>query len=800
MLADIRYALRGIRRSPLFAASVAATIGLGLGILCSAFTVLDAWILRPVDLPDAQALYALSWDTATVARHRFSLDDVEDLRSAAPNLAGVTAGQEATVMVNDVPMAGLLVTGNYFDVLGARPAMGRLLNHADAPAPGEHPVVVLSDAAWRVRYGADPAIVGKQITLGRERFDVVGVTPPGFGLPGQDGVAFWTPLTMSRAFLPSDPWADRSAASLFLVIRLGAGGTESRIRAWLDVWLHQRFPAASDSAPVAVRVESQATRIPLNPAGRTLLVLLTSVFSLVLLVACANVTNLLLARALGRQRELAVRLSLGATRWRVARQLTTESLALALPAAAVGLAMTIATGWALPQLIAATVPPGLTPLEPMMVPIEPNLRGLTLLCIAAVLSAVLVTLAPALRVTRANLVRASKGESALDTRRSRLRTGLVAMQIGACVLFIIGAMGLIDESRRLANPDPGLRYEHVSSVRIAPELRAAVASRLRADPAVERVAAAWRPPLVAPLRGIGFVASGTRIEQNAGFMVVSPEYFPLFDIRIVGGRNFTELEADENAPLVLVSEATARTFWPGLDPIGQTLDLVPPRARVSERRPAHTSVRVIGVVKDVVNGPLITGIDPTCVYFATGLRSPGELSVIVRGGTTVSGLKDSITEAVNAIQPDAPIQITALRDFVGFIAWAFQAFSATASILGIVGLVLAFSGTYAVVAFLVTQRTREFGIRMALGATVRQIVQAMLGETLRTASIGLAAGLGVSLALGRAFSRTIPIIPAFSAGPYAVGTTIVVAATIVAALLPSLRTARIDPSKALRVE
>jgi ABC-type antimicrobial peptide transport system permease subunit len=176
------------------------------------------------------------------------------------------------------------------------------------------------------------------------------------------------------------------------------------------------------------------------------------------------------------------------------------------------------------------------------------------------------------------------------------------------------------------------------------------------------------------------------------------------------------------------------------------------------------------------------------------------LSVLVRGGTTGSPLKDAIADAVTTIQPDAPVQILALRDFVGFIAWAFQAFSATASILGIVGLVLAFSGTYAVVAFLVTQRTREFGIRMALGATVRQIVQAMLREMLGTASIGLAAGLAVALALGRAFSGTIPIIPAFSPGPYAIGTFIVVAATLVAALLPSLRAARIDPSKALRVD
>jgi ABC-type antimicrobial peptide transport system permease subunit len=302
------------------------------------------------------------------------------------------------------------------------------------------------------------------------------------------------------------------------------------------------------------------------------------------------------------------------------------------------------------------------------------------------------------------------------------------------------------------------------------------------------------------LRTIGIVASETRLEQNVGFMVVSPEYFPMFEIRILKGRAFTALEADEEAPVVLVSEATSRRLWPGLDPIGQTLDLVPSRVQRPGRLPNHSRVRVIGVTTDVVSGTLISGIDPTCVYFATGFRSPGDLSMLVRSRTNAATVKASVTAAVDAIEPDAPFQIFAIREVVGIIAWTFGAFSVAASLLGIVGLLLAFSGTYAVVAFLVTQRTREFGIRMALGATVRQIVSGMLSETLRTASIGLAGGLAIALALARTFSATIPIVPPFSLPPYLTGLAIVLTATIVAALLPSLRAARIDPSAALRVE
>lgn len=792
---DVRYAIRGVWRSPLFAASVAATIGLGLGILCSAFTILNTYLLRPIDLPDPHQLYSLSWDTETTQRRRLTLADFDDVRRDAPPFSSLVAGREVLVMQDEAPLVGLLVTGNYFQALGGRPALGRWISPADTTAPGSAPVVVLSDGAWRARYGADPAIVGKAITLGRQRFDVVGVAPPGFGLRGEARMAFWAPLTMASAF----PGTDLSAPALLVVGRLREGATDTQAAAWFDVWLRQRFTAGSDAAPTAVRVEFQGSRMAWNALTVTLLALLGAAFSLVLLVACANVTNLLLARALARQREIGVRFSLGASRWRVARQLTIESLVLAVPAAAVGLALTLVTARVFPPLIVSTIPRGIQ-IEGLMVPVEADVRVMALLFVAAVMSAVLVTLAPAVRMARMNLIWASRGETAMDTRRSRLRAGLVAMQIGACVLFIVSASGLIEETRRLANPDPAISYERVTDVRLAPPLRAQVAARLAADPAIERVAAAWRAPLDGPLQPIGVVASQTRTEQTAGFMVVSPEYFPLFDIRVVRGRTFTALEADAGAPVVLVSEATARTLWPGLDPIGQTLDLVQSRGRQASRRPAHTSVRVIGVTEDVVSGLLMDGVDVTCVYFATGFRAPGELSILVRTRGDASTARVSVTAAIDAIEPDAPFQAVSMRELLGLMAWAFRAFSVTASLLGAVGLVLAFSGTYAVVAFLVTQRKREFGVRMALGATVRQIVSGILGDTLRTAAIGLGAGLAVSALLVRFFAGTIPIIPSYSPRTYVVGASIVLVATVIAAFLPSLRATQIDPSQALRTE
>jgi predicted permease len=795
---DVRYAVRGIRRAPLFATSVAATIGLGLGVLCSALTILNAYFLTPVNLPDARELYGLSWDTEKISRHRFRLEDFEAAGTAPDSVFTLTAMQDATAMHDGVGLPTMLVSGNYFQVIGAHSIMGRTILPSDATAPGASPVVVLAHHAWQSRFGADPAIVGKRITLGGQPFEVVGVIQPGMALPGIQAISFYAPLTMARAFEVPDPWGESSAASLVVVGRLRDGSTREQARAWFDVWLRRRFPAGTESAPVAVRVESRATIFPLIGATWAMLVIILTAFGLVLLVACANVTNMMLARGFSRQREIAVRLSLGANRWRVIRQLMIESLVLAVPAAAVGLALTFVTARAFPALIVSTFPLNVPIAEVALVPLDPDERVLAALFVAAVLSAVAVSVAPALRVTRANLVRASKGLSALDADRSRLRTGLVALQIGACVLFIVGASGLVIESRRMANPAPGLSYERVAEVRISARLRGDLAARLASDPSVERVAASWRVPF-GTLRQVGVVASQTRIERAAGFMVVSPDYFPLFDIQVVQGRAFTAVEADESAPVALVSAATARALWPGLDPVGQTLD-VSPLPGEADRTPAYNSVRIIGVTEDVVSGTLLDGVDATLVYFATGLRSPEVMPLLVRGRSDAAALQASVTRAVDALDPQASFRILTMREMMGLFAWAFQAFSVTASLLGAIGLMLAFSGTYAVVAFLMTQRTPEFGIRMALGASVRQIVSSMMNETLRIALVGLGAGLTTAFLLVRALRAALETIPGFGWGSYVVGAAIVLAATAVAALLPSLRAARIDPSKALRAE
>ena len=796
---DVRYAVRTIGRAPLFAATVAATMGLALGLVGSAFTLLNAYLIRPVNLPNPRALYALSWDTKTTYHERFGLADYEALEPEARRLASVAATLDVSVMQDAVSTRGLLVTGNYFEMLGARPAVGRLLRRDDAAARGAGAVVVLSHELWRSRYGSDPAIVGQRIALGRERFEVVGVTEPHAQLWRQELVSFWVPLTKADAFRGADVWSQPDARTLGVIGRVREDVTAASMQAWLEVWLHRRFPPPSDATPVAVRVDSLATRLPVDNEAVMMSVLIMSMFGLVLLVAAANITNLMLARALARQPEIVVRLALGASSWRVARQLIVESLMLAVPAAAAGLVLVTVTARVVTALIVATYPAGGPPLENMLLPLEPDVRVMAFLAAMAVVSAVLITLAPAGRLAGMRLTQASRGEASPDRQGSRLRSGLVAMQIGACALFLIGAVGLVDQSSRLANPPLNLSYERVSTLRIDTAVRPKVATQLASEAAVQYVAGVWRPPMGNSLPTTAVKASTTNIATTVGYTGVSPEYFALFDIQIVRGRPFTPAEATAGSAVALVSKATAAALWPGLDPIGQTLELAAvPEGRADPRLP-RGRVQVIGVAEDVSNGAITDGIDATCVYFLTDVQGPANMALLVRGRTDDDILPTAVTAAVNKVAPDTPFQLVPLRANVADLAWGFRGFSLVISVLGVVGLLFAFSGTHAVVSFLMAQRKREFGVRMALGASAWQIVWGMLIQTSRTGLIGLAVGLAVAAGLVRLLTASAAILD-FGARPFVVGAATVLIATTVAALVPLLGTLRIDPAQALRTE
>ena len=797
LLQDIRYALRGIRRTPLFAASVAGTIGIGLGILCSVFTLVNAFLLKAINLPESRELYALSWDAGEVQNKGFSLADFDALAENNPVFAHTAAARPVSANVDGVAIVGHLVTADYFHVLGAPAALGRTIAAGDFTSD-HSAVVVLSHEGWRTHFQADPAIVGKEIALAGGHFVVAGVMAEGAVLSGDEQIAFWVPMTAARAFEVPDPARD-SSQSLLVVGRRRAETTVEQVTAWFDTWVRQRFPAGSPSAATGTKVLSLATRIPVTRVSILLFSLLTAAFGLVLLAAAANVTNMLLARGLGRQRELGVRLSLGASRARIIRQLIVESVVLSLPAAAIGLGLTYATAREFPRILTETIPAGAQSASLFMAPLDPDLRVVGLLIAAGFFAALFAGLSPALQLTRASLVDAMRGELGPNASISRVRSAFVAVQIATCVLFLVAAIALVAESRRMATSETGLDYERVLDLRTSDELRPVIAAELRRRSEVEQVAAVWRPPLVSPMQLMRVTPAPGNAEQSAGFLAVTPEYFATLGVQITRGRSFSSTEAQQDAPVVVISDATARLFWPGQDPIGRSIAITP-RPGNPQAQPAQSQVTVIGVAEDVINGTLLDGVARTSLYFPTTMTSNNVTRLLVRTRGDSAVAVRAIAAAIEAAHPTAAFQLAPLQQRTAVQVWVFNAFSTAALIPAVVGMLLSFAGTYGVVAFVMTQRTREFGIRMALGATAQQIMQSVVGGTLRTAIVASLIGLVATVGLIRAGAAVLGVVPVIRPGIYATGVAVVVLASAAASLLPALRAIRINPANALRAD
>jgi predicted permease len=792
---DVRCACRGARRSPLFAVSVAGTIGIGLGVLCAWFTIVNAYLFKAVRLPQPTELHGLSWDSSVHDRYVLTLAEFEALAADTPVFAQIAAGNSVVAALpSGQSMAGHLVTGEYFAVLGAPAALGRLLTSADLTASASATVLVLSDAAWRRYFNADPSIVGREIVLAGAPLTVIGVTRPGATLPGDETIAFWAPLTLATTFDMPDP-ATSQERSLFVVGRRRAGLTADQVRAWFGTWVRQRF-TGTELEPVRTRTDSLATRLPLTGATRTLFMLLTSAFGLVLLIACANAANMLLARGLSRQRELGIRISLGASRSRLIRQLLIESSVLAVPAAGVALLCTFATAWGFPRLVTSTLPAGAEVIRQILVPFDPDMRVLTVLVVAGWLAALLAGLSPAMQVT--SLVDAMRGQIRSGIRASRLRSVFVTVQVATCVLFLVAALAFVAESRRMGSAETGLDYERIVTVHTPAALRPAIAAELAARADVAAVSAAWRPPLMSPMPLLR-VTPQAGVTQSAGFMAVSPGYFDTLGVRVLRGREFTRAEAEQHAALILVSEATARLFWPGRDPIDQKLDIAAPLTD-RHRQPAVTQVTVIGIVEDVVNGTLLDGVARTSVYFPAIAADPEAGWLLVRTHGDAAVPENRIAKALHDAHPATAIEVGALLQHAAVQVWSFRLFSTASGLLAAMGLLLAFAGVYGVVAFLMTQRTREFGIRMALGATAGRIVRNVVSDAIRTATLAAVLGLCGTAGIMRGIAAISGLRPVISPSIYTVGAVIVVVAAAIASLIPAMRATKLDPSAALRAD
>ena len=794
---DVRFAARSFGRAPGFVATVVLTIGLGLGLLTAAFTIFDTYVLRPNAVREPWALYELWFRDGAGKSRDVAWGEYLAMREGNPAFDDVFAYRWFTARLDGAPLLVQGVSGNFFIGLGVTPALGRVLLPSDASVPGRDPVVVLSHRAWTGRFSSDPSIVGRIVRLNGRAMQVVGVARAGFdgltGLPPD----FWVPVTMSVG-LPDegDPFGPGEPPVLRVIGRLKAGQTEEGGRRAIGSWGAALTRARPEpERVVSARLMSRATPAPLIPQLAAVVIPIGVAFVLVLVIACANVANVMLARGMARQREIGVRLALGAGRGRLLRQLFTESVVLALPAAVVAFAVSRLTIGAATWGVFNSLPTAFVPYVRVL-PMSAGYRVFAFLMLAALLAAILFGLAPALQSTRSSVVEATRGDFDSGLRPSRLRNLLVGAQVTVTVLLLICAGVLLRGARRVGAIETGTRVAGLVELRIMESTRASVLAHLRSHPEVVDVARAAQAPIDGGTFPIVSATGGDRARTVATYVNrVTPSFFDVVGLGIRRGRSFAADEARLDAPVAILTEAAVRRVWPrgsGKDGVGATLSLTTGDSTLPR------VVQVVGVSGDMVPGAMHLGVDVPIVFLPSSLDDPGVLLARVRGDAVHARVM--LEQSLEARIPGAVTEFHTAEEALATMTFPFRYAHGLASALGVVALLLTVTGIYGVVAYLVAQRTRELGIRLALGASRGEVTLLVLRGLLRVALGGIALGTMLSLGVSKLFASQIIAFDTFDLAAYASGIAVAVAACTVAALVPSWRVGEVDPVRALRSE
>ncbi len=813
---DLFYALRTFRRAPLVAITIVSTVALGLGLVAVAFTMLNALLFRVDAVHDVHEMFAVERPrTGDDERQRFTRAQFDALRRETDIFTDVYAEvSQVDAHVDGRLVFGTFVTGNFFQVLGVNAAMGRPLTPADDEPFAGLPVMVLSHRGWDRLFARDPAILGRRLLVKGVTFEIVGVMPAGFRGLTVTPDDYWAPLSMLADVRPIHRGRE-AAVGLDIVGRLKPGLSPQTARAGLAVW----DASQTTARPIDPSTSSESSRAPSrDEPGRSTITLvpkrgtvdqpmeavvvfapLSFAFGLILLIGCANVANLLLARAVARQREIGIRLSLGATRRRIVRQLLTESLLLALIAAAAGFVISRLVLGAIVNGVMTSMPPDIGDVR-LWVP-DADWRVLLFLIIGAGASTVFFGLAPALQATRIEPIRTIRGEVVRDARPGRARNLLIGLQVSASALLLICAAVFLRSTLAAAAFDPGMRIADIVNVQIANEsARTAIVQAVAAEPSVAAVAAASTDTVREAFAG----TSGAK--TAVAYRFVSPEYFSVLDIAVVRGRAFTPAERTPNLPVALVSETTARTLWPNADAIGQLVRLEP--EDTSGPRPAgeppleSRTFTVAGVVRDVA-GLRFMPFKAAVVYVPTSAAMPDTFLVArVHGDPELA--RQALLNRLTAIDPDMARQVATMRTIASMDTYFLQFAFWLTVVLGGLALTLTLSGLFSVLSYLVEQRTTEIGVRMALGATARDVTRLVLVQSIRPVGFGLVIGGGAAAGLAALLLSTPAagvigqIVHVFDPVAYGGSLLIIIAACLVAAAVPAARAARLDPTRALR--
>ncbi len=827
---DVLYAFRTFRRAPLAAFTVVATVALGLGLVAAVFTFFSA-VLHGDVAKNPGELFVVVWPAGPEADSSapFTHGEYDALRRETQVFADVAASARTTeTRLEGRPVSGTLVTGNFFHLLGVQAVLGRTLTPADDELSTGRPIV-LSHRAWIKLFAGDPTVISRRVTVNGVPCEIVGVMPKDFGDLGVGPRSYWAPLALGE--IRQSHLGREDELPVEVVGRLKPGISPEQAAAGLNVWASGRASLPALSATQAQTAGERPPSVRLNPRQRTLAdwLKVLAVFSpmfvafgLILMIGCANVANLLLARGVSRQREIGIRLSLGASRRRIVRQLLTESLVLALAAAALGFAVSRICLESALYAASTTMPPQFAEAVDLGAP-SADWRVLVFLIAGAIVSTVSFGLMPALQATRVELVRASRGEVTRDARPSRARHVLIAAQVGASALLLICAAVFLRSAFAAAMTDPGVRTTDTITVPIANESRrAALVREVTAHPSVFAVAAEASPVLAeastfaeatvdksvfaeAPADKQTGDSLDARRSVSIDYKFVSPEYFQLLDIDLMRGRGFNDAERTADAGVTVVSESAAQRLWPHGEALGQVVRFQADRStdlqRPSASPPASRAYTVVGIARDVRGTAIFQFFAFSGVYLPIDLQSPGaSLLLRVRGDPEQARLV--LVDRLLRVDPALDHEVVTLRTRAGMGAYILQIVFCVTVVLGGLALALTVSGLFSILSYLVEQRAKEIGVRIALGATTHTIVALVLSQSARPVGLGLLAGGGLAAGLAIVLTSTLgsesSTVRVFDPMAYAASLLVIVIACVLAASVPALRAARLDPIATLR--
>jgi predicted permease len=799
---DLRYSLRALLKHRNFTAAALLTLALGIGINTSVFTLLYSLAFRPLPVknPDrvVNVYQILEGEYSRQVEGNvamLSYPEYLNYRDRASSVSGLAASADVKMYLganNIERISGLMVTDNYFSLLGGGSALGRTFFDKECEAPLQCPVAVLSYGFWQRRFGSDQSVIGTSLTLNRQRFTVLGVAAPDFHGAEMTVPDVWIPVTMQPAVMPESKFLTLENCSWLTVVgRLKDNVSIEQLQAEMQLVAAQMDSAYPGRKSIVNVMKGSYLNFPeVRSEGIPIAILVMTAVGLVLLIACANVSNLMLARAAARRKEIAVRLALGASRWRLIRLLLTESLMLAVLGGVAGLFLAVC----LPPILLSVIPEA-----GLNVDFKPNATVFAYMFLISLITGVAFGLAPAIQSTKPNLtdaLKSTRNRSRLS--RPQLRNFLVIGQIAVSLVLLIGAGLLARGLYRAHSADLG--FDHKNLAVLATDLtsqgydearasafHAQLSERLKALPGIKSASLAETLPFAG--RGDAAVdIEGGGSALTVGTNGVSAEYFKTIGIPLRRGRYFTDEEARSGESPAVISQAMANRFWPGADPIGKRF-----------KTTGGKSHEIVGIVADISSRQIGTLDGP---LFYTPL-SPDKLSghsFLLRTNGNQAASVSAIREVARSLDPNAFISVAPLEENMRRMlepartgAW----FSGTVSLLA---LLIAATGVYGMLSYLVVERTSEIGIRMALGAQRRNVMLLIVSDGMKLAGIGTAIGLAVAIVLTKVMSSLLFGVGQTDALTFASVSIGALAVALLACYIPARRATKVDPLVALRNE